>query len=780
MTPDLTSSRFRYSRDGLLRFEGSQLVEANGVGVRTFRAPGHRRGEQWVPWLEQQLMRARQASSRQTQSLYQREIAGRIAQYDVRIRHLPGGPPSQLLVRSHFLGWVPLQGADPARPDGHPEELQQLLDSTLVGQLLLAADGRVLYANAVAAGLFGRSPQALQGSYLGQTLQVGQVVEIDIPVRGELRTAEVSLVPLPWPRERVYLMTLTDVSERNRSREQLQLLRQAWEQSPVALVITDAQQQIEYVNPTFEQMTGYRFEEVQGKSPHLLASGETPPDVYRQLWTTLNAGQVWRGEFLNRRRSGDVYWEEARIAPVRDAGGAVTHYVGVKEDISERKRTEQLLHTQANYDALTGLPNRQLLLRLLESLLLLEKRRKRRLAVLFLDLDRFKAVNDQAGHAVGDRLLQVVARRLRQAVRAEDIVARQSGDEFILICPDLDSPLDAQPVAERVLDRLQEPVTIGEQTFYVGGSIGISSFPEGGRVAEDLLQQADQAMYSAKQSGGDQLRFYSAELNAQRAWRQRAETLLRRAIDREELSVVYQPIVSLIGGHPVGAEALLRWHSAELGVVSPERFIELAETTGQIERIGAWVLDEATTAVRSWQTSGPEPLWVSVNLSPHQLRSAAFPQQVKQQLWSSRLGSGQLKLEVTEQQLLEDVAQMSEHLRTLDQEGIHLAIDDFGTGYSSLAYLRHFPFRILKIDRSFIRDVPYHRDACVLVRTILAMAAELDLKVVAEGIETEDQLNFLLRYGCRYGQGYLFSRPLGLTDFRSWLQGFESATPPAR
>jgi EAL domain-containing protein (putative c-di-GMP-specific phosphodiesterase class I) len=323
-----------------------------------------------------------------------------------------------------------------------------------------------------------------------------------------------------------------------------------------------------------------------------------------------------------------------------------------------------------------------------------------------------------------------------------------------------------------VLAALREPITLDEHAFYVDGSIGISSFPEGGAVAEELLRQADQAMYSAKRGGGDQACFFSVDLNEQLLWRQRAESLLRRALDREELAVVYQPIVSLADGRPVGAEALLRWHSAELGVVSPELFIELAETTGQIDRIGTWVLQQAIAAAQSWPALGPEPLWVSVNLSPRQLRGSVFPRQVQQLVRSSGLRAGQLKLEVTEQQLLEDILHMAEHLRALDREGIQLAIDDFGTGYASLAYLRQFPFRILKIDRSFVRDVPYHRDACVLVRTILAMAAELELQVVAEGIETEDQLQFLRRYGCRYGQGFFFSRPRRGEDFSRWLEGF--------
>ncbi len=759
------------SREGLLLLQGRQLLRSNALGLRTFRAPGCRRGEQWVPWLELQLNTFLAAGQPYWQGLYQRPSGHRIWQYQVWFERF-SDQPRTLLVRSRYLGTVDLRGETGRSESDHEQQLRLILDTTLVGKLLLSEEGQVLYANPRAAMLFDRDPSELVGQYLGLPLELGQVNEVDIPSGGHLRTAEISLIEVPWQRGSAYLATLSDVTERNRSREELQVLRQAWEQSPVALVITDADANIEFVNQAFEAVSGYSLAEVRGRNPHLLASGETSPRTYEEMWRKLQQGKAWRGEFRNRRKSGESYWEAATIAPVRNAVGDITHYVGVKEDITLRKHTEEQLRIQANYDALTGLPNRSFALRLLESTLLLQQRRRSQLAVLFLDLDRFKQVNDQAGHQAGDRLLQQVAGRLRHCLRQHDTVARQSGDEFLILCPDLEGALAAELVAERVIRIFEEPILIDQRAFQVGCSIGISLYPDEGTDPELLLRQADQAMYVAKRQGGNTFRFFTRSMNEQVQQRLKIEALLRRAIDREEMTVAYQPIVRLRDQTVVGAEALLRWFSPDLGSVSPELFVAIAEETGQINRIGNWVLEQAVAFVRGVQhrLPGVESLWVSVNLSPRQIRQPGLRHEILSLLERSGLPHPQLKLEVTEQMLMEDEGSSSTLLHDLCQQGIQLAIDDFGTGYSSLGYLRQFPFRILKIDRSFIRDVPHQRDACILVRTVLAMAEELGLQVVAEGIETQEQLNFLRRYGCPYGQGFLLGRPCREIEFHQQLQ----------
>ncbi len=647
-----------------------------------------------------------------------------------------------------------------------------MLSTNLVAKLLLGAEGDVLLANDAAADLFGRaSTEDLEGQFLGLPLSPGEVVALDIPrPDGEIRAAELTIQPLPMNPGRAYLATLADLTPRRRAEEQLQIYRQAWEQSPVSIVITDADARIEYVNPCFEQVSGYRLAEVRGLNPRILASGGTAHKTYAELWETLRRGEVWRGEFQNRRRNGELYWEAASISPIRDSVGQVTHYVAVKEDISERKRHEAQLQYQAHHDGLTGLPNRVLVLDRLEQAIARAQRQPHPLGVLFIDLDRFKQVNDQAGHAAGDRLLEEVGRRLQSVTRQSDTVARLSGDEFVILCFEYRDPSRLEQLARRIIEAISQPFAINGEEFFITSSIGISLHPEDGSTAEELLTSADRAMYAAKQQGGHAFRFFTPRMNARIAWRNQVESLLRRSLERRELAVHFQPVVRLSNHEVVGAEALLRWFSPQLGAVPTEQFVAIAEDTGLIDRLGDWVLGEASRHMQTWAHEQSRPLWVSVNLSPRQIRNPQFGQTVFETLEQVGLPCSQLRLEITERLLLEDLPQTESVLESLHRARIGLAIDDFGTGYSALNYLRRFPFRVLKIDRSFIQEIPERPEACVLTRTILAMAHELGLEVIAEGIETEAQAAFLRQHGCDYGQGFLFSPARSPVEFGTYLR----------
>ncbi|GAB4350072.1 MAG: hypothetical protein Fur0042_17770 [Cyanophyceae cyanobacterium] len=563
-----------------------------------------------------------------------------------------------------------------------------------------------------------------------------------------------------------------DITARKRSEETLKLFWQASEHSPVSIIITDADATIQYVNPKFEQVTGYSREEVIGQNPRILQSGQMSTADYRQMWQTLLSRQEWHGEFHNRRKDGSLFWEHASISPIYDRDGIITHYVAVKEDISVRKEQQSALEHQARYDGLTDLPNRTELGRQLRDRLATAERTGVTGAVLFVDLDRFKTVNDTLGHDMGDRLLQETARRLINAVRCEDLVARLGGDEFALILgPDVDRTT-VQAIAQRCIGALSAPFSLDGEEAFVGASIGIALFPQDGRSPSALMRHADAAMYRAKHNGRNQAVFFSWDLKRAAQRRLSLENQLHHAIPRQELSLVYQPIVHLQGGadRPAAvAEALLRWNSQDSGPLSPTDFIPLAEETGAIVAIGQWVLEQAFKDFQMWQRRRVGPERLAVNVSPRQFREPGFVPLLDGLMRAYDILPGQLELEVTEQLLIEDWPGTQETADRLDRLGVELVLDDFGTGYSSLSHLKKLKFAALKIDRSFVCGAPRDRESVSLVRAVIALARGLNLRVIAEGIESHDQAAFLRREGCDYGQGYWLGRPTPATG-PDWLQ----------
>lgn len=558
--------------------------------------------------------------------------------------------------------------------------------------------------------------------------------------------------------------TILDISERKRAEKELQKLSLAVEQSPASVMITDLCGNIEYVNPKFTRVTGYSLAEVQGINPRFLKSGSMSSDQYRELWETLAAGEEWHGDFHNRKKDGSLFWERASISPVRDSSGDITHYVAVKEDITDRKQYEQQLEYLATHDELTGLANRALLLDRLNQAMHYADRSQRPIAVLLLDLDRFKIVNDSLGHAAGDRLLCCVAKRIQKEVRETDTVARLGGDEFVVLLTDLADEDDVGRIANKILLALCDPIQLDGHQISLTGSLGVSLYPADGDEAEGLIRNSDLAMYRAKHEQS-RFSFYSPEMDRKAQDALEFENALRQAIQRNEFFLEYQPKVNLRNGRTVGCEALVRWNHPQRGLISPAEFIPLAEETGLIEALGAWVLHEACRQNLAWQEEGLRPLRIAVNLSARQFHKKDLVQQVRKILDETGLAPQWLELELTESMLMHNPDEAVIQMQTLRDLGISLSLDDFGTGYSSLAYLSRFTIDSLKIDRLFVKDIDVNPNSAMIATSIISLAHRMRLKVVAEGVETLSQRNFLQKNGCDQMQGYLFSRPLAAEQF---------------
>jgi diguanylate cyclase (GGDEF)-like protein/PAS domain S-box-containing protein len=566
-----------------------------------------------------------------------------------------------------------------------------------------------------------------------------------------------------------------DVTRQKAAQAQMQKLSGAVEQTADSVMITDRDGVIEYVNAAFEATTGYARAEAIGRLPSLVKSGRHDREFYRHLWDTILSGRSYRNVLINRKHDGTLYYEEKTITPLKDETGHITHFVSTGKDITERMHAQERLQYLAYHDVLTELPNRALFMDRLEHALSLAGRGLSRLALLFLDIDRFKVINDTLGHDVGDGLLQSVARRLKESVREVDTVARVSGDEFAILLEGVDAMDDLTAIARKLLEAFASPFVLPHRELYVTTSIGVSVFPADGRDALTLLKNADTAMYRAKEAGRNTYQFYSADMSARAVERLALETGLRRVLEREELVLYYQPQVDLKSGRLLAAEALVRWRHPQLGLVQPAEFIGLLEDTCLILPVGEWVMHTAAAQAREWRRAGARELRVTVNLSARQFSAPGLVDTVTRLLDAHGLKPGLLEFEITESVLMQHAPSTVETLTRLADMGCRIAIDDFGTGYSSLAYLKRFPIHVLKIDRTFVRDVPDDPDDAAIVGTVVAMAHNLKLEVVAEGVETDKQLAFLRACGCDAMQGNLVSRPLPAGDFARYL-----AEPKAR
>ena len=565
-----------------------------------------------------------------------------------------------------------------------------------------------------------------------------------------------------------------DLEERiealRRTRDELNLYATVFTNATEGMTITDAHSRIVAVNPAFTEITGFATHDVVGQRPSVLSSGRQDKSFYRDMWARLTSEGKWQGEIWNRRASGELFPEWLSITAVRSEEGRPSHYIGIFSDITERKAAEARIEHLANHDALTNLPNRFLLLDRLDQAILQARRQQHRAAVLFINLDRFKPINDTLGHELGDDLLLQVARRCMQTVRETDTVARQGGDEFVVVLPDLASVQDATAIARKLVQVLEVPYRLGEHELTVTASIGVALYPDDGATASTLLRHADAAMYGAKTDGRNCFQFYSAELNTASLGELLLEHQLRGALDREELLVYYQPKVLSADGRLSGAEALLRWQHPELGLLAPGRFVPAAEESGLIVPIGEWVLRSVCRQLRRWMDEGLQPVPVAVNLSAQQFSHQDIVGLVRALLAEYRLPASLLEFELTETMLMRDVTRTIDILTQLRAMGVVLSIDDFGSGYSSLAYLKLFDVDVLKIDRAFVNDIQDARSEGTIAAAVIALAHSLGRQVVAEGVETEGQREFLVAHDCDMLQGYLFGRPEPVAGFSMRLR----------
>lgn len=552
--------------------------------------------------------------------------------------------------------------------------------------------------------------------------------------------------------------------------QQLRLQGIAMESVANAVFITDCDGRIKWVNNAFTILSGYTEGEVSGKTPRLFKSGKHDSSFYRQVWQAILAGKVWRGEIVNRRKDGDLYTVNQTITPLLDAHGKVCHFVAIHEDISEKKEAEERILYMAHYDALTNLPNRILFRDHLELELAHAHRSGRMVAVMFLDLDRFKIINDTLGHAFGDQLLRAVAERLRACVREGDTVSRLGGDEFTFIIPDIANSQDTVLIAQKILNAMSRSFQVEGHEVHVTPSIGIALYPSDADDAGSLIKKADTAMYHAKEHGKNTFQFYRDDMNVSNFERLTLENGLRKALEKGELLVYYQPLIDQNTGQIISMEALARWQHPDLGMIYPTKFIPIAEETGLIVPIGEWVLMKACAQTRTWHDAGFHTLRVTVNLSARQFKQQNLVSTIIQVLQKTGLDPHYLELELTEGIVMQNDVAILLALRELKALGILLSIDDFGTQYSSLSYLKRFPIDTLKIDRSFVHDITTNPDDAAIVTAIIAIAESLKLKVVAEGVENKEQAAFLHKLRCDNIQGYVYSHPLPAGDVEHLLQ----------
>jgi len=561
---------------------------------------------------------------------------------------------------------------------------------------------------------------------------------------------------------------LNSIDRERNINEQLDFFRKlsrAVDQGPVANIVTDAKGNIEFVNSGFTRLTGYSYSEAVGMNMRILKSGVTPTEEYRRLWNAVTSGEEWWGEILNRKKNGELFWASVSVSPITDATGKVTNFLSRMEDITERKQKMETILYMAYYDSLTGLPNRYLFQELVQNALIQAQRHERMLAVLFLDLDRFKHINDSLGHPIGDQLLQATAQRLKECcIREGDIVARRGGDEFIVLLPELKSVDGVIKVTERIIDAFNSSFLLPEHELTISTSIGISLFPQDGSDPETLIKKADMAMYCAKEGGRNRYHFFKPEMDSKTFKREPMESSLHKALERGEIHLYYQPKINTVSGTISAVEALARWSHPEFGDIPPAQFIPMAEQTGLIGFLGEWILRTACIQNKAWQDSGFFPMRIAVNISLKQFQLVDVAEMAERVLAESGLEPCWLELEVPENILLQNNVATVQTLGKLSRLGVQITLDNFGIRGLSFCNFRKCPVNALKIDQSLIQNICSSLDDEAVVTALIGLAKCLKLDIVAEGVETEDQRKILESLECTVMQGYLFSRPLPADD----------------
>lgn len=560
------------------------------------------------------------------------------------------------------------------------------------------------------------------------------------------------------------------VLERNKSQESLRLFQKVFEGSEEGIMITDPNKTILLVNAAFTKVMGYAMDELLGETPKKLASGHHDKNFYAAMWNSINNFGHWHGEIWNRRKTGEIFPEWLAISAVNDAAGNTTHYIGIFSDISERKIAEEQIRHLSSHDVLTGLPNRMLLKDRLENAIAFAARARCKVALLSLDLDQFKMLNDSLGHAAGDELLRCVTSQLKNCVRDTDTLCRSGGDEFFIALANMPDTDSISALVDEILEQISKPFVLEGRHLSLSCSIGVAVYPDDGGDFETLMKRADKAMYQAKDAGRNTYRYFTEQLNSDSLEYMRITHELREAVKLRQFTLHFQPQIDLATGEVVGAEALVRWNHPVEGLVPPGRFIGIAEQTGLIVEIGEWVLHEACRQAVAWRRAGLPPLVMAVNMSAVQFKRGNVEDLVRSALRNSGLEPPYLEIELTESILLHDMDYMLRVLNSLKDLGLKLAIDDFGTGYSSLAYLKKFKIDRLKIDQSFVRDIAIDPNDAAIVRAIVQMAHTLNLRVIAEGVENREMLQYLSSCQCDEVQGYHFAKPMPPDAFVDFIR----------
>ncbi len=643
------------------------------------------------------------------------------------------------------LGWVSLMREDVTQAFAPARQLRQKILSMGIFLGLLFAWLGWLMAGRIARPIT-RISQAAENIAAGELLY-------EVPAQqGDDEVAHLSTAI----RDMVQELT-REIAQRRKAEEGLRLSAKVFENNSEAIMITDADRNIVSVNRAFTEITGYTEADALGKNPRLLASGKQGATFYQAFYESLHNKGQWRGEIWNKRKDGEVFPEWVTVSVLRDEQGTITHYIAVFLDITERKKEEERIQYLANYDVLTGLPNRYLLNDRLDQAIAGAQRHHARMAVLFIDLDRFKNINDSLGHDIGDELLRLVSQRLRACLRPSDTIARQGGDEFVALLEDLSSEDEVTFIAEKMIDSLLELFIVGNHRLSITPSIGVSVYPGDGDTAVQLLRNADLAMYRAKGMGRNRFEYYRPEMNIKAVQRLHLENDLRIAVVMGQLKLHYQPKVNVVSGKVVGMEALLRWQHPELGFVDPATFIPVAEESGMINEIGDWVLHQAASQIRIWQSQGYRVVPVAVNLSARQFSQKDFARQVLTIVRGAGADPRFIQLELTESMLMDLGEASVTVMNQLNDAGFTLALDDFGTGYSSLSRLKTLPMKYLKIDQSFVRDITTDKNDESIVSATVLLAHAMGIRVIAEGVMDQGQLDFLNYLECEEYQGYLFS-----------------------
>ena len=671
------------------------------------------------------------------------------------------------------------------------ERYRQIVQTSMDGFAIIDSGGRFLDANAAYCQMIGYTRDEFLNMHISDVEAKEKPEETAQHIReiiakgyarfdtrhrrkdGQVLEIEVSNVFQPDGNGGRFFAFLRDITERRRAEEELRIAAIAFE-SNEGITVTDANKVIVRVNRAFTRLTGYSAEEAVGRTPSFLQSGRHDRTFYQQMWATLKQEGFWQGEIWNRRKNGKIYAEWLTISAVFGPDGRVTHYVGSFSDITQNSEAQAEIHRLAYYDPLTHLPNRRMLQDRLGQALAATARNGQNGAILFLDLDNFKTLNDTRGHDIGDKLLAEAAQRLKASVREIDTVARLGGDEFVVILEDMgadagEAAIQVRLVGEKLREILAQPYDLDGRQFYCTASIGVSLFGEHGTTVEEMLKHADLAMYHSKTGGRNTLHFFDPAMQAALDTRSALEGELRQALARGELRLFYQPQVDG-ARHAIGAEALLRWAHPGRGLVAPDKFITLAEETGLILPIGYWVLQTACAQLKVWEGDPrTRHLQLAVNVSARQFRQPDFVAQVRQVLLETGADPTRLKIELTESLVLDDVADTIKKMTDLRSQGVGFSMDDFGTGYSSLTYLKQLPLDQLKIDRSFVRNLPADPNDAAIVQAIITMGQTFGLNVIAEGVETGAQHEFLGLRGCHAFQGYLFGKPVPIEEFEPLL-----------